>query len=39
MYSKKILQNSDFAKKRDLNPLPHWDVVADIVKMFEKNVF
>jgi hypothetical protein len=33
----KILQNSDFAKKRDLNPVPNGEVAADIEKMFAKN--
>jgi hypothetical protein len=30
----KILQISNFAKKRDLNPLPHGDVADNIVEMF-----
>jgi hypothetical protein len=37
------MQNSYFAKKRDLNPLPHGNVAADIAKMFanflQKSVF
>jgi hypothetical protein len=32
----KILQVSDFAKKRDLNPPPHGGTAADIAKMFAK---
>jgi hypothetical protein len=32
----KILQISDFATKRDLNPPPHGDITADIAKMFAK---
>jgi hypothetical protein len=32
----KILQVSDFAKKRDSNPPPHGDTAADIAKMFAK---
>jgi hypothetical protein len=31
-----IPQISDFAKKQDLNPLPHGDVADDIAKMFAK---
>jgi hypothetical protein len=31
---RKIPQISDFAKKRDLNPLPHGDIADDIAKMF-----
>jgi hypothetical protein len=34
---RKILQISDFAKKRDSNPQPHGDTAADIAKMFAKN--
>jgi hypothetical protein len=30
----KILQNSDFAKKRDLIPVPNGEVAVDIEKMF-----
>jgi hypothetical protein len=30
----KILQISNFAKKRVLNPLPHGDVAASIAEMF-----
>jgi hypothetical protein len=33
---RKIPQVSDFAKKRDSNPAPHGDTVADIAKMFAK---
>jgi hypothetical protein len=36
IYSKKIPQISDFAKKQDLNPLPHGDVAAGIAKIFAK---
>jgi hypothetical protein len=32
----KILQISDFAKKRDSNPPSHGDTAADIAKMFAK---
>jgi hypothetical protein len=32
----KIPQISDFAKKRDLNPLPHGDIADNIAKMFAK---
>jgi hypothetical protein len=32
----KIMQISNFAKKRDSNPLPQGDVVAGIAKMFAK---
>jgi hypothetical protein len=35
----KIPQISDFAKKRDSNPLPHGDIVADIAKMFSNFFF
>jgi hypothetical protein len=28
----KILQNSDFDKKRDLKPLPHGDIAAELCK-------
>jgi beta-galactosidase beta subunit len=33
---RKIQQNSDFAQKRDLNPVPNGEVAADIAKMFAK---
>jgi hypothetical protein len=32
----KIPQNSDFAKKQDLNPVPNGEVAADIANMFAK---
>jgi hypothetical protein len=32
----KILQISDFTKKRDSNPPPHGDTAADIAKMLAK---
>jgi hypothetical protein len=31
---RKIPQKSDFAQKRDLNPIPHGKIAADIAKMF-----
>jgi hypothetical protein len=34
----KILQNSVFAKKRDLNPVTYGEVAADIAKMFAKKI-
>jgi hypothetical protein len=33
----KIPQNSDFAKKQVLNPVPNGWVAADIAKMFDFN--
>jgi hypothetical protein len=34
----KIPQKSDFALKRDLNPVPHIEAAVDIEKMFEQNL-
>jgi beta-galactosidase beta subunit len=34
----KILQNSNFAKKRDLNTVPNGEVAEDIAKMFAKKI-
>jgi hypothetical protein len=34
----KIPQKSDFAQKRDLNPVPHGEAAADIAKMLEQNL-
>jgi hypothetical protein len=31
---RKIPHKSDFAQKRDLNPIPHGEIVADIATMF-----
>jgi hypothetical protein len=35
----KILQNSDFAKKQDLNPVPNGGVAAHIAKKLQKSFF
>jgi hypothetical protein len=35
---RKIPQISNFAKKRDSNPLHHGDIAAGIAKIFEKKI-
>jgi hypothetical protein len=35
----KILQNSDFAKERDMNPFPHGETASYLAKMFAQIFF